>query len=168
MISPEKFFNALQKNEVEYFTGVPDSLLKPFCSYVTDHTNEEKHVIAANEGASVAIALGYHLATNKVPLIYLQNSGLGNTINPLLSLADKEIYGTPMILMIGWRGQPGVKDEPQHVKQGEVTLPMLESMDIPYSVVGGKETNIEKVIDTAVSTAKIIPACTLSFLKKYF
>src|ERR1035437_6204131 len=104
MVKVSILFESLKKSNVEFFTGGPDSLLKDFCAYVTDNTSDKQHIIAANEGAAVALAVGYHLATGKIPLVYLQNSGLGNTINPLLSLADKEIYGIPMILMIGWRG----------------------------------------------------------------
>src|SRR5690606_4522855 len=115
-------FSALRAEGVRFFTGVPDSLLKDFCAYVTDHAPACDHVIAANEGAAIGLAAGHHLATGGLPLVYLQNSGLGNTINPLMSLADREVYSLPVIVMIGWRGEPGVKDEPQHVKQGRVML----------------------------------------------
>lgn len=131
MISPEKTYNHLRACGVDFFTGVPDSLLKEFCACVTERSNEGEHLIAANEGGSIALATGHHLATGKCPLVYLQNSGLGNTVNPLLSLADPGVYAVPMLLMIGWRGEPGVKDEPQHVRQGEVTLPMLDAMGVP-------------------------------------
>ena len=114
MIENKLFFDHLKKIEVNFFTGVPDSLLKDFCGYITDNTLSENHIITSNEGSSIAMATGYHLATNKVPFVYMQNSGLGNAINPLLSLASNEVYGIPMIIMIGWRGEPGTKDEPQH------------------------------------------------------
>jgi len=135
MIETKDFFNELLNNEIEFFAGVPDSLLKDICAYVADHTPKEKNIITSNEGGAIALGAGYHLATGKVPLIYMQNSGIGNTINPLLSLADKEVYSIPMILLIGWRGEPGVKDEPQHIKQGRVTLSLLESMEIPYVIL---------------------------------
>ena len=95
----------------------------------------QRHIISANEGNSVGLATGYHLATGKYPLVYMQNSGLGNTVNPLLSLADKDVYSIPLILMIGWRGEPGVKDEPQHITQGRLTLELLQTMEIPYEVL---------------------------------
>ena len=154
MISPQSFFEALTEAGVEFFAGVPDSLLKNFCAYVTDNAAENSHVIAANEGAAVGLAMGYHLATGKVPLVYLQNSGLGNTINPLTSLVDSEVYGIPLLLLIGWRGEPGVKDEPQHVKQGRVTLEMLASAEIPYTTIDGSQSDIASTIQQAVQSAQ--------------
>jgi len=132
MISVEFFYECLSECDVDFFSGVPDSLLKDICAYVTDHVPKDSHIIAANEGGALSIGIGYHLATKKVPLIYMQNSGLGNIINPLLSLADSDVYSIPMILMIGWRGEPGINDEPQHKKQGRVTEGLLKSMEIPY------------------------------------
>ena len=114
MINPKVFFQCLLAHNVDFFTGVPDSLLKNVCAYITDNTSKENHIIAANEGNALSLGIGHYLATKRIPLIYLQNSGLGNIINPLLSLADPDVYSIPMILMIGWRGEPGVKDEPQH------------------------------------------------------
>lgn len=156
MIKPEFLYDLLLKEGVEYYAGVPDSLLKHFCSFVSSRVPERNHVIAANEGAAVGLAVGYHLATGRVPAIYLQNSGLGNIINPLLSIADEEVYGTPMLIIMGWRGQPGVKDEPQHVKQGRVTQAMLESMEIPYSVINPDTTNqdISAVVQDLIGKAK--------------
>lgn len=142
MIEVKDTYEALIESGVDMFTGVPDSLLKNFCAYVTDNSSlshgEGKgvgHIIAANEGNAVGIAAGHYLATGKPALVYMQNSGLGNTVNPLLSLADEKVYSIPMVLMIGWRGEPGVHDEPQHVKQGEVTLDLLEAMQIPYEIL---------------------------------
>ena len=143
MISSEFFFNACKDEGVDFFSGVPDSLLKNICSYITDNTPSENHIIAANEGNALAIGVGYHLSTGKVPLIYMQNSGLGNVINPLLSLADQDVYSVPLLMMIGWRGEPGVKDEPQHKKQGRVTVALLEAMEIPYKVLTA-DSNIEE------------------------
>lgn len=135
MINPQTYLDFLQNLGVEFFAGVPDSLLKDFCACVTDGIEESSHFIAANEGAAVGLALGHHLGTGKVPLVYMQNSGLGNTVNPLMSLASSEVYGVPMLLMIGWRGEPGAKDEPQHVHQGRVMLKMLEAMEIPALIL---------------------------------
>ena len=139
MLRPEFLFKELQKNGVGFFSGVPDSLLKNFCAYVTDNTGKKEHIIAANEGCAVGLAAGYHIATGGIPLVYMQNSGMGNMTNPLLSLADADVYNIPLILMIGWRGEPGVHDEPQHVKQGKVTCTLLEAMGIPYSVLPSEE-----------------------------
>ena len=147
MISTEYFFKNLLKARVEFFAGVPDSLLKNICSYITDNTSPKNHIIAANEGNALALGIGYHLASGKLPLIYMQNSGLGNIVNPLLSLADPDVYSVPMLLMIGWRGEPNVKDEPQHKKQGRVTLKMLEAMEVPYQVLS---------VDTSDEQAKEI------------
>ena len=157
MISSEFFFNACKDEGVDFFSGVPDSLLKNICSYITDNTPSENHIIAANEGNALAIGVGYHLSTGKVPLIYMQNSGLGNVINPLLSLADQEVYSVPLLMMIGWRGEPGVKDEPQHKKQGRVTVALLEAMEIPYKVLTA-DSNIEE--------AKVALKAMLSIAKK--
>lgn len=153
MVNVEKVYETLLNNEVNFFTGVPDSLLKNICAYITDEVPREKHIIAANEGVAIGIASGYHIASGKLPLIYMQNSGLGNTINPLLSLADEKVYSLPLLLMIGWRGEPGIKDEPQHKKQGEVTLDLLEAMKIPYIILDQNEdvalTQIEDIITSA-------------------
>lgn len=132
MLQPEKTFEQLRAQGVSLFTGVPDSLLADFCAYVTDHAPDSDHVITANEGNAIALATGHYLGTGKAALVYMQNSGLGNAVNPLLSLADEEVYGIPMLLLIGWRGEPGVKDEPQHVKQGRVMTAMLDSMEVPW------------------------------------
>ena len=135
MINTKFFFKKLLEENIEFFAGVPDSLLKNICSYITDNTSQKNHIIAANEGNALALGIGYHLASGKLPLIYMQNSGIGNIVNPLLSLADPDVYSVPMLLMIGWRGEPGVKDEPQHKKQGRVTLELLEAMEVPYKVI---------------------------------
>ncbi len=135
MLDVRQFFENLLANEVSFFAGVPDSLLKDICAYITLNTTPDNHVIAANEGGALALATGYHLATGQLPLVYMQNSGLGNINNPLLSIADPEVYAIPSLLMIGWRGEPGVKDEPQHLKQGRVMSAMLEAMEIPCVVV---------------------------------
>lgn len=151
MIDPRKFVECLQSNSVEFFTGVPDSLLKEFCACLEQVPQPGRHIISANEGGAVALALGYHLATGKVPLVYLQNSGLGNIINPLLSLADAEVYSIPLLLVIGWRGETGVHDEPQHKKQGRVMLAMLDAMEIPYSILGPEVNEAEGALSDALA-----------------
>ena len=132
--------------EFEFFTGVPDSQLKALCDYLMDiyGIDPKHHIIAANEGNAAALAAGYHLATGKVPVVYLQNSGLGNIVNPVASLLCDRVYGIPVVFVIGWRGEPGVHDEPQHIYQGAVTLKLLEDMDIRSFVIG-KETADEEV-----------------------
>lgn len=130
----------------DFYTGVPDSQLKALCNYLM-HTygiDPKHHVIAANEGNCTALAAGYHLATGKVPVVYMQNSGEGNIINPVASLLNDKVYAIPMIFVIGWRGEPGIHDEPQHIYQGEVTLKLLEDMEIHYFVIG-KDTTEEEV-----------------------
>jgi len=139
MIRPDRLYNFLKQQGVDFFTGVPDSLLKHFLKYIQDNAGEGKHIITANEGLAIGLATGYHLSTGKLPLVYLQNSGLGNTINPLTSLADKEMYAIPVLLMIGWRGRPGTGDEPQHLKSGRITIPLLEVLDIPCFILDEKE-----------------------------
>ena len=155
MISAEFLYNTLQAQDITFYAGVPDSLLKNLCAYITDHAEPGQHVIAANEGGAVALAAGYHLATGKVGVVYMQNSGEGNTINPLASLTDKEVYRIPMLLLIGWRGKPGVHDEPQHVKQGKITTGLLNVMGVNYDVLAQEE---EKA---AAQIAKAIEAVTM-------
>ena len=166
MIDPREFVTSLQAKAVEFFTGVPDSLLKDLCGCLERLPRADQHIVAANEGGAVALALGYHLATGKIPLVYLQNSGLGNIINPLLSLADGEVYAIPMLIVIGWRGEPGVHDEPQHKKQGRVMLPMLEAMEIPYSIVGPEVDHSEIILTKAVRYARETGAPYALVIKK--
>lgn len=135
MIDVKEFYDELLNNEIDFFTGVPDSLLKSFCAYIKDNVSSEKNIIAANEGNAVGLASGYYLATKKIPLVYMQNSGLGNALNPLASLADKLVYSIPMLLVIGWRGEPDKKDEPQHKKQGLITIETLDLLGIEYKVL---------------------------------
>ncbi len=139
----ENFVNALN---ADFYTGVPDSLLKALCNYLIDKfgNNNKNHIIAANEGNATALAAGYHLATNKIPVVYLQNSGEGNIVNPVASLLSEKIYAVPMIFVVGWRGEPNVKDEPQHIFQGEITLKLLEDLNINYFVVR-KETTADEI-----------------------
>lgn len=129
----------------DFYTGVPDSLLRAFCDYLMDVYGTEPchHVIAANEGNAAAIAAGYHLATGKIPVVYMQNSGVGNIINPVASLLHEKVYAIPMLFVIGWRGEPGTHDEPQHIFQGEVTLRLLEDLGIRYFVIGTETAGAE-------------------------
>lgn len=124
--------------QFDFFTGVPDSQLRALCDYLMDRygTDPQHHVIAANEGNAAALAAGYHLATGKIPVVYLQNSGLGNLVNPAASLLNEQVYGIPSLFVVGWRGEPGVHDEPQHIFQGEITLGLLEKLNIPFFVIG--------------------------------
>ncbi len=136
----------------EFYTGVPDSQLRPFCDYLMDKygINPQHHMIAANEGNATALAAGYHLATGKVSVVYMQNSGEGNAINPIASLLDDHVYAIPVIFVIGWRGEPGIHDEPQHVYQGQVTLKLLEDMGISFFVIGSETT--ENDVKTAMES----------------
>lgn len=154
MISCDFFYNSLLQRGVDFFTGVPDSLLGSFCAYVTGHTTPERHVIAANEGGAVAIACGHYLATGNVALVYMQNSGQGNAINPLLSLADRDVYSIPMLLLVGWRGEPGKKDEPEHVKQGKVTLSLFDTLGIPYRVLPDADDEVEHCLSEILDISK--------------
>ena len=131
----------------DFYTGVPDSQLKALCNYLMDAhgINPKHHIIAANEGNCTALAAGYYLATGRVPVVYMQNSGEGNMINPAASLLSDKVYAIPAVFIIGWRGEPGIHDEPQHIYQGEVTLKLLEDMDIKAFVIG-KDTTDDEVL----------------------
>lgn len=154
MVLPCDFHKALTTEGIDFFVGIPDSLLKEFCRYVDLFVPADSHIISANEGTAIGLATGHNLATGGLPLVYMQNSGLGNAINPLLSLADPEVYGIPMVLLVGWRGAPGVKDEPQHVKQGRVTLALLEALEFPYRVITGNTQDAVEAAIWACRTAK--------------
>ena len=147
-----KIENFVKLTDADFFTGVPDSQLRALCDYLIDTygMDPKHHIIAANEGNAVAIAAGYHLATGKIPVVYMQNSGEGNIINPVASLLNDKVYGIPCLFIIGWRGEPGVHDEPQHIYQGEVTLKLLEDMDIAYFIIG-KDTSEKEVSDAIAS-----------------
>lgn len=141
--NPQVVFDEIQNLGFNFYSGVPDSLLKEFCTILTQNVSDNNHVIAANEGNAIALGVGNFLASGNPPLIYMQNSGFGNAVNPLLSLADPEIYSIPMLIMVGWRGEPGIKDEPQHLKQGRVMISLLESLEIPYFLFGKEHSLIE-------------------------
>lgn len=134
-MKPADLFNILKENNINCFCGVPDSLLKDFCAYITDHTDPKQHTITANEGNAVGLAAGHYLVTGNPACVYMQNSGIGNCVNPLLSLTDEEVYNIPVLMFIGWRGEPDKKDEPQHIKQGKVTDKLLDAMGICYEIL---------------------------------
>ena len=152
MISCTDFLAWLESADVDFFAGVPDSLLKNFCACLTD-SRPAAHVITANEGGAIALVSGHWLATSHPALVYMQNSGQGNAVNPLASLADPDVYSIPMVLLVGWRGEPGVKDEPQHVKQGKITLSLFETLGIPTSVIPDDEAAARELVAASVAKA---------------
>ncbi len=147
MINTNLFFKFLKKNGIDFFTGVPDSILKETKQHFSKKKNKN-HFITANEGSAIAMAIGYNLATKKLPCVYMQNSGLGNAINPLSSIAHKKVYSIPMLLLIGWRGSPGIKDEPQHMIKGKITTKLLKLLNIKYCVLKNYNdlTKLKKII----------------------
>ena len=170
----EDFVDALG---CDFYTGVPDSQLKALCNYLmnTYGIDEKHHIIAANEGNCTALAAGYHLATGKVPVVYMQNSGEGNIINPVASLLNDKVYAIPCIFVIGWRGQPGIHDEPQHIYQGQITCDLLDLMDIENFVIGEDTTSEElktvmndynKVLDSGKSVAFVVRKNALTYSEK--
>lgn len=148
-LNPAHFFTLLKAHGTSFFTGVPDSLLKDMCAYITENMPAENHIIAANEGTALATAAGHYLATGKIACVYLQNSGLGNTVNPLLSMCSQKVYAIPALLIIGWRGEPGKKDEPQHLLQGALTPSMLKEMGVPYEILPDYAEGAFEVIQKA-------------------
>jgi len=166
VLAPKDFYDALTEAGVSLFAGVPDSLLKDICAYVTDHTPPERNVITANEGNAIALAMGHYLATGKTGLVYMQNSGLGNTVNPLTSLADPAVYGIPMLLLVGWRGRPGEKDEPQHVQMGKVTKETLAAIGVPATDLPDTIDEARAAIRTALADASARSAPHALIVKK--
>ncbi len=154
MIDCGFFYNTLIKSGISFFVGVPDSLLKSFCGYVADNVGSNNHLIAANEGGAIALACGHYLATGQPGLVYMQNSGQGNAANPLISLADPDVYSIPILLLIGWRGEPRKKDEPQHVKQGKITLSFLETLGIPYMILPDTDEKAQQCVEQIFKTMK--------------
>ncbi|MBE5941127.1 MAG: phosphonopyruvate decarboxylase [Lachnospiraceae bacterium] len=154
MLEQEKVFKTLANYGIRFFTGVPDSYLNGFCNYALEHCGKE-NIIAANEGNAIGIAAGHYFATKDIPLVYMQNSGMGNSINPLASLVDKDVYAVPMLLLIGWRGQGNTEpNHPQHKLQGEITPHLLDVMHIPYSVLTDDHQEFDDVIEKAVKYCK--------------
>ena len=149
MVNPASFLASVRTQGINYFVGVPDSLLKDLCAYIDDNVDGERHVISANEGNAVGLAAGWFLGAGEPALVYMQNSGLGNSVNPLTSLADPEVYSIPMLLVVGWRGAPGTNDEPQHTKQGRITQNLLEVLEIPCYSIDSTTDDINIVISEA-------------------
>jgi len=151
-LSAQQLYDPLVTNGVDYFCGVPDSITSPFSHFLEEST-PDKHTITANEGNAIGLAIGYHIATGKIPLVYMQNSGLSNAMDPLASLADKSVFNTPMLLLIGWRGQPGIKDEPHHERQGAITPDLLKSLEIPFEILSNEPSEAERQIRDTVLNA---------------
>jgi len=166
MIRPSFFYDTLNGFGIDFYAGVPDSLLKNLCAYITDHADERHNIIAANEGGAMGLAAGHYLATGQIPVVYMQNSGEGNIINPLASLTDPDVYNIPVLLVIGWRGKPGVHDEPQHVKQGKVTTGLLNVMGIDYTVLSKEEDKAEAQIKKAVDYMQHTNECYALVIEK--
>ena len=149
MIKVQSLINLLKKNGSDFFTGIPDSVLKELSSLLV---NNKKHLIATNEGSAVSIGIGYYLSTKKIPVIYMQNSGLANALNPLISIAHKKVYSIPLILIIGWRGSPRVNDEPQHNVKGKITEQLLKLLNISYTII--RSNSDLKKFDKQIKLAK--------------
>ena len=152
MIYAEEILTVLKRNDVNFFSGVPDSILKNFSKVLPEKKN---HIIAANEGNAVSLAIGYHLATKKIGCVYLQNSGLSNAINPIISIADKQVYSIPLVLIIGWRGSPQKPDEPQHQTKGKITLQLLKLLKIKYCIIRNRKdlTRFKQLISSSKKIA---------------
>lgn len=158
MIDCSEFIAGLRTSNINLVTGVPDSLLKDICACFSSQLAPEQHIIATNEGSAVGLAIGHYLSTANPALVYMQNSGLGNIVNPISSLADPLVYAIPMVLMVGWRGemqddQSQISDEPQHLKQGRITLTQLDTLGIPYTVVHANTDAIASVLQKVASDA---------------
>ncbi|MBO72665.1 MAG: phosphonopyruvate decarboxylase [Flavobacteriales bacterium] len=166
MINLEIVFETLKKSGVEFISGVPDTLLNDFCLGLESYWNGNHHVLAANEGNAIALAAGYHFATNTVPLVYMQNSGMGNAMNPLISLADRRVYSVPMVLLIGWRGEPKTGDWPQHQSQGELSPVLLDALGIPYKALDEDEELSISSFGWAVSEARRLSKPTALLVRK--
>ena len=141
-------YSLLDKNHINFFCGVPDSLLKDFCAYIFDNT--DNNIITANEGNAIGLAAGHFLSTGYPACVYMQNSGLGNAINPLVSLTDKEVYNIPLLMIIGLRGEVGLKDEPQHIKQGAITDKLLNVLGIKYEILPKNFKYARPIIESAI------------------
>ena len=154
MLDCAAFCQALQERELTFFTGVPDSLLAPLCAYIDDQLPPQNHLVAANEGNAAALAAGHYLATGEPAVVYMQNSGQGNAVNPLVSLAAPEVYRIPMLLLIGWRGEPGRPDEPQHAKQGAITFDLLQTLGVEADLLPQELDQAREKLTTAVQSMR--------------
>lgn len=150
----DKLLQALEQRGIHTIIGVPDSTLKQFCDGLQNYKGNINHYVPVNEGAAVGLALGSYLADGKPACVYMQNSGIGNAVNPIASLANRDVYGIPMLFLVGWRGEPGVKDEPQHVFQGKITCKLFEVLSIPYEVIDKDTTweQMESILTEAFET----------------
>ena len=161
MIKVDTLINILKKNNCDFYTGVPDSVLKELSSHL-ERKNKKNHLIATNEGSAISIGIGHYLSTKRIPCIYMQNSGLSNALNPIISIAHKKVYSIPLILIIGWRGYPNSNDEPQHNVKGKITEQILQLLNIKYTVLSSNKDLIkfEKQIKTAKKNKSIV-ACLI-------
>lgn len=150
----DKLLQALEQRGIHTIIGVPDSTLKQFCDGLQNYKGNINHYVPVNEGAAVGLAVGSYLADGKPACVYMQNSGIGNAVNPIASLANRDVYGIPMLFLVGWRGEPGVKDEPQHVFQGKITCKLFEVLSIPYEVIDKDTTweQMESILTEAFET----------------
>lgn len=166
MIDLAQFYQLLKAEGIDFVTGVPDTLLNDFCLGLDAAWPDAHHIIAANEGNAIALAAGYHLATESIPLVYMQNSGLGNALNPLISLVDPAVYSIPLVLLIGWRGEPGISDWPQHQRQGELTPVLLDDLGIQYRVLEADQTMVGDAACWAIRTARATQRSTALLVRK--
>lgn len=161
MIKVNSLISLLKKNNNDFYTGVPDSILKEL-SYALQKKGQKNHIVATNEGSAISLGIGYYLSTKKIPCIYMQNSGLSNALNPLISIAHQKVYSIPLILIIGWRGSPKISDEPQHNVKGKITEKILRLLNIKYTIIRSK--NDLKKFDKQIKIAKkksTIVACLI-------
>ena len=151
-----RLLEQLEQMGITTITGVPDSTLKQFCDGIQTYKGNLRHYVTVNEGAAVGMAIGSYLATSRPACVYMQNSGIGNAVNPLASLANRDVYGIPMLFIVGWRGEPGIKDEPQHVFQGKITCELFDTLSVPYRVIdkGTTDTELDEILAEAEGTLK--------------
>lgn len=166
MVDPTAFYESAKGCDLDLFTGVPDSLLKDFCLYLSQCAAPNEHVVVANEGAAIALASGHYLSSGGIALVYMQNSGLGNAVNPLLSLTCSNVYQIPLIMLIGWRGETGTNDEPQHLAQGRLTLPLLETLGIPQRLLPRDTAGAVECLEESVSMARSLSAPVAIVVRK--
>lgn len=166
MVDPTTFYESAKGCDLDLFTGVPDSLLKDFCLYLSQCAAPNEHVVVANEGAAIALASGHYLSSGGIALVYMQNSGLGNAVNPLLSLTCSNVYQIPLIMLIGWRGETGTNDEPQHLAQGRLTLPLLETLGIPQRLLPRDTAGAVECLEESVSMARSLSAPVAIVVRK--
>ena len=166
MIDHKKYLSFLKDSGVQFISGVPDTLLNDLCLAIESDWPKDKHVLAANEGNAIALATGYHLANGSVPMVYMQNSGMGNALNPIISLTDSAVYSIPLVLLIGWRGEPGSGDWPQHQRQGELSPKLLDLLNIPFKVLEPDETQVMQATEWAFKAALDNSSPTALLVKK--